>query len=110
MRVDRKPVVHMFADAMVRLAGLIRRIDMDDHERQIIEAMKQLVTDFRRDRMRLCDRQRGIDRDVEFGMQAVPEPTRAHLGDLPHLRYMPGGVTQFVDDPRLGAVEHAKED
>jgi len=33
MRVDRKPVVHMFANAMVRLARLVRRIDVDDDQR-----------------------------------------------------------------------------
>ena len=43
-------------------------------------------------------------------MQAVPEPTRAHLGDLLHLRHMFGGMAKFVDNVRLGAVEHAKED
>jgi len=109
MRVDRKPVVHMFANAMVRFARLVRRIDVDDHQRQIIQTVKELMADLRRDCMRLRNRQLGIDRDVQFGMQAVPEPTRAHLGDLLHLRHMFGGVAKFVDNVRLGAVEHAEK-
>jgi hypothetical protein len=67
----------MFANAMVRFARLVRRIDVDDDQRQIIEVMQQLMADLGRDRMRLRDRQGRIDRDVQFGMQAVPEPARA---------------------------------
>ena len=79
MRVYRQPVVGMLSNTMVRLAGLIRRIDVDDDERQIIQMVKELVADLGRDRVRLCDRQLGIDRDIQLGMQAVPEPARAHL-------------------------------
>ncbi len=62
MRVDRKPVVHMFANAMVRFARLVRRIDVDDHQRQIIQTVKELMADLRRDCMRLRNRQLGIPR------------------------------------------------
>ena len=63
MRVYRQPVVGMLSNAMVRLAGLVRRIDVDDDQRQIIQMMKELVADLGRDRVRLCDRQLRIDRD-----------------------------------------------
>jgi hypothetical protein len=42
--------------------------------------------------MRLRDRHPRVDGDVQFGVQAMPEPARAHLGDLFHLGYMPGDM------------------
>ena len=53
---------------MMRLAGLIRWIDVDDDKRQIVEMMKELVTDLGAGRMRLRDRQLGIDSDIQFDM------------------------------------------
>src|SRR5260370_335066 len=52
MRVYRQPVVGMLSNTMVRLAGLIRRIDVDDDERQIIQMVEELVADLARDRGR----------------------------------------------------------
>ena len=52
----------------MRLAGLIRRIHVDDDERQIIQMVKELVADLGGDRMRLGDCQIGIHRDIQFGM------------------------------------------
>ena len=46
---------------MIRFAGLIGRIDVDDDERQIIQMMKELVPDLGCNRMRLCNRQFGVD-------------------------------------------------
>jgi hypothetical protein len=43
-------------DAMMCLAGLIRRIDMNDDKRQVIEVMKELVANLGGDRMRLRNR------------------------------------------------------
>jgi hypothetical protein len=43
-------------DAMMRLAGLIRGIDMNDDKRQVIEVMKKPVANLGRDRMRLRNR------------------------------------------------------
>ena len=80
---------------MIAPAGLIRGIDVDDDERQILQMMKELVADLGRDRMGLRNRQFRIDRDIQFGVQAMPEPARANLGDLLHLRHMRGGGAQF---------------
>jgi len=110
MGMRRQAVVGMLFNAMMRLAGLIRGIDVDDDERQILQMMKELVADLGRDRVGLRDRQLRIDRDIQFGVQAVPEPARANLGDLLHLRHMRGGVAQLVDDVRVGAIEHPDED
>jgi hypothetical protein len=110
MRMCGQPIVGVLFDAMMGLAGLVRRIDVDDDERQMIQMMKELVADLGRDRMRLRDRQLRMDGDIQFGMQAVPEPARPHLGDLLHLSYVLGSVAKLIDDPRLGTVEHADED
>ena len=83
MGMRRQPVVGMLPNAMMRLAGLIRGIDVDDDERQILQMMKELVADLGRDRMGLRNRQLRIDRDIQFGVQAMPEPARANLGDPP---------------------------
>src|SRR5919204_547914 len=42
------------------------------------------MADLRGDRMRLRDGQLRIDRDIELGVKAVPEPACPHLGDLLH--------------------------
>ena len=51
MRMRGKAVVRVLRDSMMRLARLVRRVDMDDDERQIAQMMQQLVADFGRDRM-----------------------------------------------------------
>ena len=38
----RQAVVHVHLDAMMTLAGLLVRIDMDHHDREIFEMMLQL--------------------------------------------------------------------
>ena len=40
----------------------------------------------------------------------MPEPSRANFGDFAYLRHMLGDMTQFLDDFRVSAVEHSKED
>ena len=53
---------------MIGFAGLIGRIDVDDDERQIIQMMKELVPDLGCNRMRLCNRQFGVDSNVQLRM------------------------------------------
>jgi hypothetical protein len=60
--------------------------------------------------MRLRDRHPRVDGDVQFGVQAMPEPARAHLRDLFHLGYMPGDMSDLIDDVRFRAIEHSDED
>ena len=54
--VNRQPIVTMVANAMMRLAGLIRRIDVNDDKRRVIEVMKEPVANLGGDRMRLRNR------------------------------------------------------
>ena len=110
VRVGRQAVMRVLVNVVMRFAGLIRRIDMDHHERQIIQMMKQLMAHFGGNGMRLRDRQLRIDGDIQFGMQAMPEPARPHLGNLFDLRHILGDMANFFDDVWFGAIEHAHED
>ena len=110
VRMHGKPVMSMSADAVMCLAGLIRRINMDENERQIIQMMKQLVANLGGNRVCLRDRQLGIHGNIQFGVQAVPEPARPHLGNLQHLRHILGDMANFFYDVWFGPVEHAYED
>ena len=65
--MHRQPVVGMGVNTVMGLAGLIRRIDVDDDERQVAQVMKQLVADLGGDRMRLRDRRLRIDRRGKDG-------------------------------------------
>jgi hypothetical protein len=57
MRMHRQPVMGMGMNVVMSLAGLIRRIDVDDDERQVIQVMKELVANLGGDRVRPRDRQ-----------------------------------------------------
>ena len=68
MGMRRQPVVGMLPNAMMRLAGLIRGIDVDDDERQIIQMMKELMTDLGCNCMCLRNCQFGMHSDVQLRM------------------------------------------
>ena len=62
--------------AQAHISGLLQiapqiGLDVDHHQRQIIQMMQQLVAHFARDGMSLRHRQLRIDRDVQFGMEAM---------------------------------------
>jgi len=78
VRMHGQAVMAVLSNAMVRLAGLIRRVDMDHHQRQVVQVVQQLVADIAGDGVCLGDRQLGIDGNVHLGMQAMAEPPRAH--------------------------------
>ena len=90
--------MRVFIDAMMRLAGLIERIDVNDDQRKIIEAVKQLMAYLARDRVSLGDRHLRVHRDVDFGVQAVAQPAGTHLGDLARILapYSPGALNFAV--------------
>ncbi len=96
-------------DAMMALAGLVHRVDVDHHERQVIQMVKELVADLGGDCVGLRNCQSRIHCDVDLGVQPVTKPARPHLGDLLYLRYVLGGVSNFLDYLRIGAVEHPEK-
>ena len=98
MGMRGQPVVSVLFDAVMRLARLVRGIDVDDDERQIIQTMQEPMADLGGDRVRLCDRQPRIDGDVELGVQAMAEPARPHLGHPRDLRHMLGRMPNLADD------------
>src|SRR5262245_37087556 len=95
---------------MMDFARPIRRIDVDDYERQVVQMVKEPVTDLGGYRMRLRDCQLRIDSDVQLSMQTMPKPASPHLRHLFDLRHMLSGVSDLRDDVRLGAVKHSEKD
>src|SRR5262245_39294574 len=100
VRMRRQAVVDVLGDAMVGFARLVRRVDVNDDERQVVQMMQQLVAHLGGDLVGLRDGQPRLDGDVELGVQAMPEPARPHLRHLFDLGYMPGGMSNFMDDVR----------
>ncbi len=47
--VDRQAIVHMLADAMVPLARLPRRVDVDIHTAEMCQVVVELMPHFLRD-------------------------------------------------------------
>ena len=110
VRVGRQSVVRMRRDPMVPLARLFDRIDMDDDQRHLRERVQQPMAQLGGHRMRLRHRQVRIDRDVDLGVEAVTQPARADVGYLQNVRHVAGGMTDFLDNGGIDAVEHPRED
>jgi hypothetical protein len=52
---------------------------VNDDERQVIQMMKELVTNLGGDRMRLRDRQLRLNCDVQLDVQSMSEPASPHF-------------------------------
>ena len=72
-------VVNMLLDAVVSLPRLFLRIDMNHHERKILEVVQQLVPDLFGNRMRRRKSNLRGQRYIHFRMQPVAKPACANI-------------------------------
>src|SRR5574341_1074732 len=104
MRMDQPIVMLMLGNPMVFLAGGVERIDVDDGIAEVRQVMEELMPHFRGNSMPLGDRQMRTDGNIEFRMQPMPQPSRAHLRHLPHLGHVQRGVPDLRNHGRFHAV------
>ena len=96
-------VMPIFRHPMMFLTGGIKRINVDDCIGEVWQVLHELMPHVRGNGMPLGNRQLGIDGDIEFRMQPMPQPPGAHLGHLLH----PWGVLHGVSDVRNNGWVHA---
>jgi len=92
----RQPLVmRMLRDAVMFLAGGVERIDVDDGIGEGWQVVQESMPHVRRNGMSLLNRQVGLDGDIQFRMEPIPQPPGTHLRHLPNL----GRVLNGVSDP-----------
>src|SRR5215472_5591118 len=82
---------------------------MDHRVSEMRHMMEQLMLHFCSNGMPLCHRQLRTHGNVEFGMEPMPHPPDADLGDLVHLWCVPGRVVDFFKHRGLDTVEQTRE-
>jgi hypothetical protein len=97
------------ADAMVVLATLPRRVDVDECGSEMGDLVKELVADFHRHFVPLVHREVARHRDADFHVKPVADPARPHVRDLIDVADVGGGMVHRLQRLVLNAVEHAKE-
>ena len=80
----------MFRDAMMGLAGLVRRIDMNCGAGEVGKMMEQFMLNRFGDGVTRFNRQRRIDRDVNLGVQPMAQPAHARITDSHHTWHVLG--------------------
>ena len=78
---------------------------MDQSVGAMRQMVQQLMPHFYRNGMPLCHRQLRAHGNVECGMEPMPYPPDADLGDLVHLWCVPDHVLDFFKHRGLYAVE-----
>src|SRR5262249_41283263 len=109
MRMCRQYVVCVMEDAMVIFPRRVRWVDVNDCVFEVRQMVQQLMPYLDRDRVALRHREGGTHGHIDFGVQAMAEPTGAHLRDRFDALDMCHAVPELVYNARVAPIQQASE-
>src|SRR5882757_10026056 len=87
-----------------------RTFDLHRRNAERRQMLMQLLLERSYNRHGVRDAEGVIDSYRNVDMQSVSEPTRLDVDDLLNTRNMFGGVTDFLGDVRIDAIEASRDD
>jgi hypothetical protein len=110
MGMRGKAIVAMPFDAMVALARLLFRINVNYDERKIIDFVEKMVPHLFGNSMSCRERYLRGKRYVDLRVQTMTEPASANIRNFFDSRYMFCRVPDFIGYMRINAIKNSRED
>jgi hypothetical protein len=107
--VGRQPVVAVGDDAVVLLACILNRVNVDHSHVKIVQLMHETMVDLSGNVVSPLDRERRVNRNVDLCSQPVSQPPSPHLGHVLDALNASCGVTDLPYQRRVHPVQEARE-
>jgi hypothetical protein len=88
---------------------LIAAAERQGRARERGNVLDQLLSNASREVFGIGNAKALVDRDNQVDRKLMTDPTCFHISDGAHPGDVPGGMTRFIDDIRVDAIEHARD-